>query len=283
MRIDNSRYTSYLSNPELYRLVYEKNVSPKVVPFAFGRGIHMHTLAEARNKQLSSADTLVMTAKNLGISEKSRNIGDALFQSFAKRYDGDDRFQLIYEDGKPLVEFEFEVQIPGSPHSIVGRVDELLMYKDEPWVGDIKSANAKSSEDKKKIEFGYSSQPLFYINAMRMLGYPVKGMLYRVVTEHVPPRHWVIETKRTDYQLANALRSIHQVCEMIGTMKKTFGVDQPWPHPYHSYPCNWTTFDGKSGCEYHGLCGRPSADWSEEDLQEFTTRIDHLDVMKEQK
>lgn len=282
MHIDNSRYSAWWSNPELYRLTYEVNLSPKEVNYYFGRGIHLHALNEARNKQLSSADTLAMTAKNLGISQKSKQVGEALFASFKKQYDGDDRFQLLYDDGKPLAEIEFNVPIPGSPHSIVGRIDELLQYKGEPWIGDLKSANAKTSEDKKKIEFGYSSQPLFYINAMRMIGYPVKGMLYRVVTEHVPPRHWVIESKRTEHQLAEGLRSIHQTCETILMYRKTFGIDRPWPH-LNSYPCSFSDFQGKSACQYAGICQRPTADLTEEDLAEFTTRIDHLDVLREAK
>lgn len=283
MKIDNSRYVEFWNNPEKYRLVYEANLALKNVPFYYGRGIHLHTLNEARNKSLSSADTLAMVAENKGISDKSKQVGDALFQAFRKKFDGDDRFQLLHDEGKPLVEVEFDIAIPGSPHSIVGRMDEIIQYKDQPWVGDLKSANAKSSEDRKRTEFGFSTQPIFYINAARSMGYPVAGMLYRVVTEHVPPRLWVIESKRTEYQLAEGLRQIHQTCELIEIYRKTFGVDRPWVHLGTGYPCNAVDFKGNPVCEYAGICNRATCDLTPEDLADFVPRVDHLDVLREAK
>jgi len=262
----------------MYRLIYEKNLVPRVTSYYFGRGIHLHELAEQRNKQILKA--MMSTVKPV-ISVKSKQMGDALFAAFKKRWDGDTSIQLLHDEGKPLVEVEFNLRIPGSPHSIVGRFDELVQYKGDSWVGDLKSANAKATENKKKVEFGFASQPVFYVNAARMLGYPVKGMLYRVVTEHVPPKHWVIESKRTDYQLAQGLIAIHQTCETILMFRKTFGIEKPWPHLW-SYPCNYPAFDGSPTCEYAGVCGRPSFDLTEEDLANFTKRIEHLDVLRKE-
>lgn len=259
---------------------------PIETPFYYGRGIAFHRLNEARNKDLP--DNVVkqilaeMSAapKRQRITTKSKTTAQAMFAAFRRRWDGDPTVQLMHEDGKPLAEIHFDLPIPGSPHRIVGAMDEIVQYKEKPYVGDTKTANAKATEAKKKIEFGFSSQPLFYINAARMMGYPVEGMLYRVVTEHVPPKHWLIESKRTDTQLANGLRSIHQVAEMIGMLKRTFGIDKPWPHPY-SFPCNWMTWDGKSSCEYSNICQRPTSDLTDEDLELFTTRIDHLGLTAE--
>ena len=279
MRIDNSRFGSFWSNPELYRLTYEKNYVPTTVPYYFGRGIHLHNLNEARNKATANIKNLKSTDQK--ISSKSKQVGDALFAAYAKQWNGSKVFQLLHDAGVPLAEVEFDLPIPGSPHHIVGKMDEIVQYKGEPWVGDIKTANAKASEAKKRIEFGFASQPIFYINAARMLGYPVKGMVYRVVTEHTPPKHWVIESLRTEYQLAQGLRSIHQTCEAILMMRKAFGIEQPWPHLW-PYPCSYPQYDGTPTCEYAGICNRPSYDLSEEDLENFTIRIDHLDVMRKQ-
>ncbi len=279
MKLDNSRYSAWWSSPELYRLQYEVNLVPAVLPYYFGRGIHLHELNEARNKATMSLKNLKTDPQKM--SDKSKQVGDALFQAFKRRWDGDLTFQLMHENGQPLAEIEFDVEIPGSPHSIVGKIDEILLYKSDPWVGDLKSANAKTTEVKKRIEFGYASQPLFYINAARMMGYPVKGMVYRVVTEHTPPKHWVIESKRTEYQLAQHLRSVHQTAETILMYRKTFGIDKPWPHLY-PYPCNYSNFDGSPACEYHSICGRPTSELSDEDLASFTTRIDHLHNMREE-
>lgn len=277
MKLDNSRFTAFWQNPEMYRLIYEKQIVPRTQSYYFGRGIHLHELNEARNKSAMSLTNLSTDPQK--ISDRSKTVGEALFQAFRRRWDGDATFQLLHDGGRPLAEIEFEVKIPGSPHSIVGKMDEIVMYKGEPWVGDLKSANAKTTENKKRVEFGYASQPLFYINAARALGYPVKGMVYRVVTEHTPPKHWVIESKRTEYQLESAWRMIHQTAETILMYRKTFGVDKPWPHLWN-YPCNYPSFDGSPTCEYASICNRPSIELTEDDLANFTTRIDHLTTLR---
>lgn len=277
MKIDNSRFTAFWSNPELYRLVYEKNIVPKIVPYYFGRGIHLHELNEARNKATAALQNL--STDDQRISDRSVKVGDALFQAFKRRWDGDATFQLLHDGGLPLAEIEFDIAIPGSPHSSVGKMDEIVLYKGDPWVGDLKSANAKTTENKKRVEFGYASQPLFYINAARAMGYPVKGMVYRVVTEHTPPKHYVIETKRTEYQLAQHLRHVHQTAEMILMYRKTFGVDKPWVHLWN-YPCNYPSFDGSPTCEYASICNRPTSELTEDDLAMFTQRVDHLKTLR---
>lgn len=277
MKIDNSRYTAWWSNPELYRLTYEVNIVPRVQPYYFGRGIHLHELNEARNKATVALTNLSKDEQK--ISDRSKKVGDALFQAFKRRWDGDPTFQLLHDAGSPLAEVEFDIAVPGSPHFIVGKFDEIVMYKGDPWVGDLKSANAKASENKKRVEFGYASQPLFYINAARMLGYPVKGMVYRVVTEHTPPKHFVIESKRTQYQLEQHLRHVHQTAETILMYRKTFGTDKPWPHLF-PYPCNSSNFDGGPACDYATICNRPTSELTEDDLANFTTRIDHLRTLR---
>ena len=184
MRIDNSRFSQFVASPERYRLIYEKNYAPRETPFALARGSHFHKLNEARNKALSPTDAKALLLKN-HVSEKARLSGEALFSSFRRRYDGNSDFALAFDDDKPLAELEFDLAIPGSKHRIIGAIDEVISYKGELYIGDTKTANAKATEAKKKIEFNQSSQPLFYINAGRMLGYPVQGMLYRVVTEYI--------------------------------------------------------------------------------------------------
>ena len=126
MRIDNSRYTAFLANPEKYRLVYEQNLVPAETPFALARGGHFHKLNEARNKSLSPTDTKALVMKN-HVGEKARQSGEALFASFKRRYDGNGDFALAYDDGTPLAELEFDLPIPGSDHRILGAIDEVII------------------------------------------------------------------------------------------------------------------------------------------------------------
>ena len=211
-------------------------------------------------------------------------LGDAraaYFAAFKKQYDGDKRFELVYDEGMVLAEIEFDLAIPDSPHRIIGRFDEILKYDGHLWVGDTKTANEKSTENKKRIEFGFSSQPLFYINAARMLGYNVRGMLYRVVTAHTPAKHWVIPVRRTEYDLLRGLRAISRTADIIERLKASIGIDEPWPHLATGYPCNYTNpSTQRIQCEFADICNRASSELTEEDLEGFVKRVEHLDLMK---
>jgi hypothetical protein len=249
-----------------------------VTPFALDRGGYFHKLNEARNKALSPQDTKQLLMEN-NAAPKAKQSGDALFAAFRRRWDGSTDFKLASVDGQPLAEFEFDLPIPGSVHYLIGAVDEIVEYKEELWVGDTKTANNKASEAKKRSEFNLSSQPIFYINAMRMMGYPVVGMVYRVVTEHTPPQHYVVPVKKSERALALGLKHIHQVAETIEFYREKFGVDSPWPHPSQTYPCNYE-YNGKVACEYASVCQMRKDEMSPEDLEEFKQREDHLKVMR---
>lgn len=287
MRISNSEFTAFLNNPERYRLMYKAplgdkktGISPAQRSFWLDRGSAFHLLMEAHNKGWSKEQTDAKL-KEGGFDVKATQNGHALYLSFTQRYRGDERFRLQdWEHGIVASEIEFEAKIPGSPHSLIGKMDELIEYEGTIWVGDYKTANAKATENKKRIEFEDSSQSDFYINAMRLLGRPVKGMLYRVVTEHNPPQHYVIPVIRSDSRLDVALLSIHQVCEMITMMMDTFTASKPWPHPGSSFPCNWYGINGSSNCEYSTLCRRPSEELTEADLEQFVPNKPHLSLME---
>lgn len=300
MRIDNSKYELFTKNPEKYRLTYEVGRShqiddpnkPALASIGEGRGIvpkktaapladgsAMHFYIEAWNKKWDK-DEIKRREQEQGIGQIHLAIGRALAQSFINRYENDDRFNITRtESGDIFSEQEFLVQIPGSPHFIMGKIDELIEFEGKRWIGDYKSANAKATENKKRIEFEFSSQPLFYLNAVRLLGLdPVVGMLYRVITKHTPPQHYIIPVKRNEARLDAALLNIHQVAEMIEMMKRTFGVDVPWPHNYFHYPCNYNDYAGNATCEYSNLCQRPSSELGVADLEQFTPRVSHLEL-----
>src|SRR5882757_5427522 len=276
VRISNSEYTAFLNNQERYRLMYKAplgdkktGISPAQRSFWLDRGSAFHLLAEGHNKGWSF-DVVAAKIKEQGMDAKAVANAGALFQSFRQRYSSDERFKIQkWDDGNVASEIEFEAKIPGSPHSLIGKMDELIEYDGGMWVGDYKTANAKATENKKRIEFEDSSQSDFYINAMRLLGRPVKGMLYRVVTEHNPPQHYVIPVTRSDSRLDVSLLNIHQVAEMITMMMDTFGIDKPWPHPGSSFPCNWRGINGRSNCEFETLCRRPSSELTQADLDQF--------------
>lgn len=255
-------------------------ISPAQRSFWLDRGSVFHLLMEAHNKDWSK-EKIDAKLKEGQFDAKACANGSALFASFKQRYQSDSRFIIQqWNDGNVAAEIEFKAKIPGSPHSLIGKMDELIEYDGGLWVGDYKTANAKATENKKRIEFEDSSQSDFYINAMRLLGRPVKGMLYRVVTEHIPSQHYVIPIVRSESRLDVSLLSIHQVCEMITMMIDTFGIDKPWPHPGSSFPCNWRGINGKSMCEFETLCRRPASELTQADLEQFVPNRPHLALME---
>lgn len=287
MKISNSEYTAFLNNPERYRLMYKAplgdkktGLSPTQRSFWLDRGSAFHLLMEGYNKKWSQ-DEINAKVKESNFDAKSFLNGSALQASFLARYKNDSRFEIQeWSSDTVASEIEFEAPIPGSPHSLIGKMDELVSFEGVLWVGDYKTANAKATENKKRIEFEDSSQSDFYINAMRLLNRPVKGMLYRVVTEHVPSQHYVIPITRSESRLDVSLLSIHQVCEIIKMMLDTFGIDKPWPHPGSSFPCNWRGINGKSMCEFETLCRRPTSELTQADLEQFVPNRPHLTLME---
>lgn len=287
MKISNSEYTAFLNNPERYRLMYKAplgdkktGLSPAQRSFWLDRGSVFHLLMEAQNKSWPQ-EKIAEKIKEGSFDAKATQNGQALFMAFRQRYNGDKRFSIQqWDEHQVASEIEFEAKIPGSPHALIGKMDELIEFEDSLWVGDYKTANAKATENKKRIEFEDSSQSDFYINAMRLLNRPVKGMLYRVVTEHVPSQHYVIPITRPESRLDVSLLSIHQVAETIQMFMNTFGCDVPWPHPGSSFPCNWRGINGKMMCEYADLCRRPSKELTEADLEQFIPNKPHLTLME---
>lgn len=290
MLINHSSYKAFLSDPERYRLEYELDhpdgnisggISPKKTPGPLADGSAFHFYLEAHNKDWS-ADEVKQKEIESGIAADNLRTGFALAVAFTRRYETDKRFSIHRDQQGVFSEREFIVPIGnGSPHSIIGKIDELTEYQDAKhpglWIGDYKSANNKTSENKKKIEFEDSQQSNFYLNAMRLMEIDVKGMVYRVITKHTPPQHYVIPIRRTKLQLDITLLNIHQVAEQIQMMKNTFGVHVPWPHT-RNYPCNYRNPAGEIMCDYQTICSRPHAELMKEDFELFNPRVSHLEV-----
>lgn len=289
MNIDNSKFSLFQANQEKYRLTYCVNhpsgnksggISPIKTPAPLADGSAMHFYIEAWNKKWSDEE-IKRREKEQGIPSANLLVGKALAQSFIRRYESDNDFSILSDEQGPYSEREFSVAIPGSPHHLIGKIDELVYWKGKLWVGDYKSANNKATENKKRTEFEMSSQPNFYLNALKLLGFPdIAGMLYRVVTKHTPPQHFVIPVKRSADKLQVALYNIHQVAEQIQMMRSTFGSENPWPHNGSSYPCSYTNPSGESACEFSSICGRACSDLREHDFELFKPRESHLDIDK---
>lgn len=265
MILDQTRYEAFWRNPEKYRIEYELNLRPKALDYGLSRGLAFHIIAEESAMGKSKEEIEARLAEE-GLSGKAVAVAWQLYAEYARRYP---QGEVV------LVEQEFIAPIPGSPHSMAGRIDQILPRNGELWVGELKTANAKRSYDAITEEWKTKRQADFEIIGARHLGHDVKGVWVRVVVEGTPPKVYEVEARRSEQQLRLTQLSVHQTCEIITLMRDTFGINTPWPHHTLNWPCSTS---GK--CEFEGICQQAFENLTPADLEGFKPREEHLECLK---
>ena len=243
MRISYSKYTSFLQNPERFRLYYILGLTPE------------------------------------GDETPSRmNLGRRRGRCFHEMYEGTDRAALVKEYGADMVkrcedmrevvpdlgpltmvELSFEVPILDGKHSIIGRIDHGFTPPDSTFrLGDFKTT--KGTRTKKEVGeyFGgleTSTQHHFYLKAANALGHPTDLFTYHVVFDRKDkdskPRYVPIDLVVGPAEVSRTLAEVYAACEAIEFLTNEYGVEKPWPHSNH-----WPCCGDKFFCGYQGLCGR---------------------------
>ena len=165
--------------------------------------------------------------------------------------------------------------IEGSPHSIVGRLDEIVEWNGGLWVGEAKTANMKETLPKLQERWRTNKQADFVLIGAAHLGYAVEGVLVRAIVEKHPPIILPVVVKRTSAELDRHRLAVHQTAELIEFMRASFGIDQPWPHLTGQWPC---AVAGK--CAYENLCGKVCGQWDTAEMEKFKRREEHLELLK---
>lgn len=267
MKIDSSRYRLFLTNPEEYRLRECWNIVPQgggatsLSTFGRRRGTAFHELTEGASAEdlCHLGDTAVATAE--------------MMHSANEEY-GRDTVVLWREK-------EFDIPIPGSPHRMVGRVDTMVERYEETFILDFKTSKHRTKEDMRSHLDGLQQSPQvdFYLSA-----HPeVSKMVYRVLskkpaTSPKKPATIVIseiECRRQKWQLEAFQYGVHMVCTTIEFWKKEFGITRPWPRAV-KLPISSELY-GYNDLVYQ----RPIYPGMEDGLEGYTTRIEHLDCLKE--
>ncbi len=230
MKIDASRFTLFWSNPERYRLreIWKlAPIEPKAGTFAslltYGRrkGTCLHELFDAAYRQVPE-NQAVEELKAGGFGEKE--IVAALRMAAKVREQYPNETYLAHE-------VLFEYPIPDSPHSMVGRIDHILKDDEGVLIGDWKSTKRRTKKEMsiKAEDYKRSAQVPFYLLGATTLGFDTKRFLYRLVVDSDPVEIQEHPTTRTGLELKAFARGVHQTCELILWMKKTFGTQMPWP------------------------------------------------------
>lgn len=249
MKIDSSRYTMFWSNPERYRLREIWKLAPiepaagtfaSLLTFGRRRGTCLHELLDAAYRGVTEFEA-VQSLKDGGFGDKEIEIAKRMAAAVTERYKDEER--LAHEA-------LFEYPIPGTPHSLVGRIDGIHRLDGEVFINDYKSSKPRSKRDLafKLDSYCLGFQPSFYLLGARALGFECKRFRYVLVSGGgQDPRIQIHEryVERTSLELAEFARQVAMTCDLIEWMKATFGVEKPWPQVPGPFDSDYAPIAGR--------------------------------------
>lgn len=243
MKISYSRFSSFLQNPERYRLTYELGLKPEgddtpsFRNYGRRRGSCFHAIQEARAKGVRDS---VVT---------KHEYPEDLYQRCARLA------TLVPELGKlEMAEAEFDLPIANGKHSITGRVDHVALLEDERNVGDFKTTKKRTKKEMSEYNgtLATSPQAHFYLYAAAALGFPTEKFVYHVlVDDKEKPYYYEVPLTIGPAAVARKMQSVYAACEAIEGLRERVGIENPWPHSNH-WPCCGDTFF----CGFAEICGR---------------------------
>lgn len=252
MRISQTRLKKFWQNPEAYRLQYVLDLVPSSPGYALQRGSVFHAVLNLKARGETDehiANVLRGTVPDYDgrmlviQSEDALRNGVAMAEAY---------INLPWAANLQVVETEkdFNFQIPGSPHFISGRIDQIVTNGDSVYILEFKTASSKQYRGAKEADWANDIQADFEFLGAESLDIEVDGLQAQYVIEARPPKVWEpIFVSRTKAQLERTKLFAHQTCETILMYENTFGPDQPWPH-LNNWPCN----GDKKWCDYRDIC-----------------------------
>lgn len=269
MKISYSKYSSFLMNPERYRLYYalgltpEGDETPTNMNLGRRRGRCFHSLTELRAKRdaihcdMCHGPECIKCYPELVMRQLEGEYGAALVARC-------ERMRAVMPDLGPmqLVEQSFELPIGDGKHSVTGRIDHIFTDLDgHERVGDFKTT--KGNRTKKEVqeyfgEMSTSSQAHFYLYAAAQLGHPTDLFTYHVIFDRKDkdsqPRYVPLDLSKDQTgpaAVARTMAGVYAACEAIEGLIERVGLEKPWPHSN-----NWPCCGDKFFCGYQEICGR---------------------------
>lgn len=99
-------------------------------------------------------------------------------------YFADNNFSFV------AAEVPFSVPLKNSPHSIAGRIDQIVRHKDGTyWLVEFKTVGGDDGSlalSSREEYISFEMQSGMYCLAARKMGYPVKGMIYNLIWKKSP-------------------------------------------------------------------------------------------------
>jgi len=245
MKLDFSRYAAFLSNPERFRLRYILNLVPESddEPTLFNYG---------RRRGSCTHEILDAYAAGNSLEPVRAKYPAELFDRCVKLAD------VMPPNAGPVVisEREFDVPVfPGSRHSIIGRIDRVVMVDGVPRVEDFKTTKKRTKAEFSRYlgELSTSFQVPFYLAAAAALGYETDEFLFHVlIDEKDKPAYYPLELPPMGpAEIERRMRHVRAACIAIEALLQHPGPDYPWPHS-NAWPC----CGDRMQCGYGEICGR---------------------------
>jgi hypothetical protein len=267
MKLDFSRYSAYVQNPERYRLRYVLNLAPEhdeqptFANYGRRRGTCTHEILDAR-------------ATGKEVKALRNRFPTDLFDRCEKLAN------VMPNLGKFLIsEKEFDIPVfEGSKHSTIGRIDHIFM-ENGPVVGDFKTAKKRTKKEAAQYlsELSTSFQVPFYLHAAKHMGYETDRFRFHVlIDEKDNPDYLPLDVEMGPAEVEKRLRHVRAACYGIEGLLRDIGPEYPWPHS-NAWPCCGDKFM----CGYGNICGLrippgvvPGG---------FVTRKEHLAIMENPK
>jgi hypothetical protein len=260
VKIDATRYKLFLTNPEEYRLreiwghvPTNRNDVASFVTAGRRRGTAFHELTDGKT------------------AEELAHLGEGPVETAVMMHEVNQEYS---KDTRVIwTEREFDVQLPDSPHSIVGRIDSLVERDGEQYIRDYKTTKNRTKEDMQRYrdELYQSPQVDFYLLGITE---PVTKFVYQLLWKKPNDKIEIaeLEVHRQPYELLAFQRSVHIVCETISFWKREFGTAEPWPRAVR-LPVSPDFYS------YSSIYQRRMYEGAE--LEGFEKRVEHLEILRE--
>ena len=179
MNLDFSRFDAFHRNMEKFRLHYLLNLTPTTKNYYLERGIAFHLLLGYHSKGKTAAESDLLVKREVQ-DAKAIAAAKRMFAHWLQRYNPSGPVLLAAEP-------EFLQQLPNSPHSICGKIDQILEIDGRQWVGEVKTTNPRNTFAKINTQWQTRKQAEFELIGAQALGYKPLGLLVRTVVESSPP------------------------------------------------------------------------------------------------
>lgn len=209
MRISNSSFKSWFTCPELFHQRYIEGVQKGNTPSYLVFGTRFHDMLQAHYSGISAVGVGYIYSTHI----------DPLLEAEAQAMLAAYRAHYPQEPFKVLeTEKNFEIRIPNTQHTLVGRIDALLEQGGKLLVMEDKTENRNSKRNLPQAWMARSQASLYVWAASEIYNKPIDSVLLNICTRgtekgNIGPSFRRDLLHRSPQQVADALADVTWVAD----------------------------------------------------------------------